>query len=173
MRRFIVVAAVGVVLLSLSGCMLEGANGTSTSTLEGTVSGVPITGTYQAVPTASSGSLPGCLSIDYDVTLTDGAGDTVTKQESLFGCSGDPLNVSFIGTYSVTGGTGTYAGATGSGTTTLTWNILPGCCIRWTSQEFGSFEVPGTASAASTRRRTFKSHGTVSAVKLQGRWAKL
>lgn len=166
MRRFIVVAAVSLAtVLTLSGCMWQFASGSGslppgTPFISGTVVGTPITGTYTAVITGSGPSAdPNCNYLSLLVTLTDTAGNTVTKQETLQSCGGNPAL--YTGQYTVTGGTGIYQGATGSGTSaiqfTFSGRLGP---FTFTAQQIGTFEVPATTSATSGRK-TFKMRGTL------------
>lgn len=171
MPRSIAVTAVSAgLLLTLSGCMFQFASGSGswppgTPFISGTVTGTPITGSYTAVITGGGPSTDQCSNLSLLVTLTDAAGNTVTKEETGLWCTTGGAGAQFTGQYTVTGGTGIYQGATGSGTSTIQFNLTTRFGpIMFTSQEIGSFQVPGTASAASKRR--FKTRGTVSAPKL-------
>jgi len=122
--------------------------------LEGGVIGTPVTGQYRALCgiTGVDGS---CEIGSGSATFTDSAGNTVTTQEWERLCPGG-----WLGNYTITGGTGIYQGATGSGTTT--WQLIFGGAfpVTFTAQYVGSFEVPGTTAVAS--KRTFKMRGTLS-----------
>ncbi len=100
----------------------------------GQVTGTPITGTISGTETNFGNQDPqtGCFASTVDVTLTDASGNTLTKSETgtlcpVFSSPGAPLpdletvgrTTRFTGTYTITGGTGIYAGATGSGTSTI------------------------------------------------------
>src|SRR5215208_3731989 len=153
MRRLIAVSAVSLTtVLTLSGCMWQTASGNGfLSQLSGPVTGFPITGAYQANITGTPETFGTCGTFSFAVTMTDSAGNTVTKNETGTGCpliSGGPLPTPFdftyslTGTYNVTGGTGIYAGATGTGTSNLTLNFhwvdfRQSPSIQWSSLEFG------------------------------------
>jgi hypothetical protein len=66
----------------------------------------------------------GCPSAGYDfsatVTLAEtGTGDTITKTETGVACINGLVDLNASGSYTITGGTGRFAGATGSGTFTF------------------------------------------------------
>jgi hypothetical protein len=169
MRRLIVVAAVSISGLAFSGCLLEvgsvqvSANGcgprpspTCTLSISGGVVGTPVTGNF-------SGSLPfnlfGTPTLQGPVTLTDFNGSvsqTITADITPDG--------SIAGTYIITGGTGAYAGATGTGTVTFTGPL--DVSLPWTIVEVGTFELPGSATTSSAREQTLRVRATVSEVKL-------
>jgi hypothetical protein len=108
-------------------CQNEAAGCTITSA--GTITGTPITaGTFTSTLTIYYTQFtvgnPGyafCAPASGSATLVDGANsaDTISKDEtgqvcaSSFGSGG---SYTFIGNYTITGGTGAYSGATGTGT---------------------------------------------------------
>lgn len=165
MRRFIAVTAVSLAaLLTLSGCMWQTASGTAFGgSLSGTVTGWPITGTYQATVTMT-GPFDAfqCAPVTLSVLLTDAAGNTLQKQEIGRLCQIEGDLFRFTGQYTITGGTGLYEGATGSGIATMEAVFGPRAS-GFSAQEIGTFQVPGIASAGS--RRTLKMRGTLSTAK--------
>ena len=118
--------------------------------MHGTVTGTPINGTYEGLLTfsqqhdPSTNCSPGTT---LNVTLSDAAG-SISKTETGTFCdtSGEtfPQGTAIItGTYTITGGTGAYEGATGSGSvTTRLAGPIGGYWQTWTSEEEGTFELP-------------------------------
>jgi hypothetical protein len=162
LRRSILVAVAALAtVLTLSGCMWQTASGTSFGgSLSGTVTGWPITGTYQATVTVT-GPFDSfqCAPVTVSVLLTDAAGNTLQKQETGRLCQIEGDLFSFSGQYTITGGTGLYEGATGRGIATMEAVFGPRAS-GFSAQEIGTFQVPGTSSATSGRK-TFKMRGTV------------
>jgi hypothetical protein len=104
----------------LAGCTITSA---------GTISGTPIAlGTFTSTLTIfytqyTPGPAPYafCAPANGNATLVDGANpaNTITKNESGQVCAssfGSDGSYSFIGSYTITGGTGIYSGASGTGT---------------------------------------------------------
>jgi hypothetical protein len=111
---------------STPGCQFTGS---CTESIAGTVNGTPIhQGTYNGTLTidygeaTSNGQGGFCAPAAGPVTLTDSQdpGNSITKQETgqvcEVGATGPNVPHSFSGTWAITGGTGEYSGATGSGT---------------------------------------------------------
>jgi hypothetical protein len=178
-RRFIALAVVSLaLLLTLSGCMYQAGTGSvNGSTLQGTVTGWPIgSGTFAA--TISFGTPPElglCVPATISVVLTDTAGNNVNKQETGNLCAPSQIVVGasyvFTGDYVVTGGTGPYQGATGSGFSTIDLVIGQGghgipTLVGFRATEIGTFQTAGAGSASATRERTVKMQGTVKHLKL-------
>ncbi len=179
-RRSIAAAGVMLVSLALGGCTWsEFGIGTGDFTrtgyfpMSGTVFGTPIlAGSYfgsgylsvtAVCPNGSTGQ-------DWTMSLGDGLGNYVT-QDLCGTWSGQGANpegpfypTAFSGQYTITSGSGIYAGATGTGTITAAFY----CCNDiWTVSESGTITLPGTASstasvASDTTRRTFRTRGVVS-----------
>ena len=74
-------------------------------------------------------------------TFTAANGDTVVLEEEFLSTFVNPTTVTFEGTYEVTGGTGRFAGATGSGT--LTGSAV----FTGPNNGIGSFTLLGTISS--------------------------
>jgi hypothetical protein len=158
--KLIGLAAVSLAALALSGCMLELGSGTLTLNcgprppgcaallFSGAVVGTPVTGTLQM-----SLTLPGPGATGQAV-LSDFNG---TLQQELT-MTGSTTTGGFTGVYTVAGGTGVYAGATGSGIWRLEPPVADGAAPVTL---IGTFQVPGTASAAAARKRTFKMRATI------------
>lgn len=73
-------------------------------------------GTTETVITGFGPGPPGCFSDQHTTTLFFKRGGSLTVDIDGFLCPTDGSNFTFTGTYTVTGGTGEFAGATGSGT---------------------------------------------------------
>jgi hypothetical protein len=151
-------------------------NGTS---LQGTVTGWPIgSGTFAA--TIGFGTPPplgACVPATITVVLTDTAGNSLNKQETGQLCAPSQIVVGasfvFTGDYVITGGTGSYEGATGSGFSTVELVIGQGghgfpTLVGFRATEIGTFQTAATGSASAGRERTVKMHGTVKHLKLSG-----
>jgi hypothetical protein len=180
MRTFIASVAVSLAAaVGLSGCMWEVGGGTATGmgggpggpaiSLSGFVVGTPITGSLQGTFLLSG--FPDadlCLPMAGTITLSGLLG-SVTKQETGRLCNVAPGSVGqpiLTGQYTVTGSTGIYAGATGTGSTTFRFQNFGVAGASFSVEEIGTFEVPGMASAASARKRTFRTEGKISKAKL-------
>src|SRR5829696_6070790 len=161
MRRLIALAAVSLTtVLTLSGCMYQAATGSiSGLSMQGTVTGWPIgSGTFTAtLGFTESPPLGSCVPATVTVQLTDTAGNTVSKQETGQLCAPPQLvagaSFVFTGDYVITGGTGPYEGATGTGFSTADFIISQGphgfpILLGFRATEIGTFETAGTGSAA-------------------------
>lgn len=128
---------------SPDGCTIQSA---------GTVTGTPITaGTFTSTLTIfytqyTIGN-PGyafCAPASGSTTLVDGANsaNTISKDETGQVCAssfGSDGSYTFIGTYTISGGTGIYSGATGSGTVNT---YQPTQTSPFTGSEDGTINVP-------------------------------
>jgi hypothetical protein len=171
MRRTIALAAVAVpTALGLSGCMWLSGGGGSVDTgsggllLDGTVEGWPISGPARLVLAWAGSPSTDCGRWSGALTIVDGAGDELREQLSGLACSPGPAAVEFAGDYTVTGGTGRFAGATGGGTVRFTVQIPFRSAGAWTAVQAGVLHVPGLASASTVR--TTRLRGTVSRVRV-------
>jgi hypothetical protein len=63
---------------------------------------------------------PGCTSETRETTLTGANGDRITLHATGQGCQTGPTTLAAVDFYVVTGGTGRFSGATGSGTINVT-----------------------------------------------------
>ena len=100
----------------------------------GTVEGSPVSGTFSAGENDLSGA---CGEANGRATLTDASGDQLFKVENGTGCETDSGHV-WSGTYTVSGGTGKFEGASGTGTFSYT-NPGDG---TFSSTESGSVTLP-------------------------------
>lgn len=128
---------------TLGGCTVQSG---------GTITGTPIQqGTYSSTLTVdwasatSNGQGGFCAPASGTATLF-GPNGTITKDESGTVCEVGPTGINvehtFQGTYTITGGTGAYAGATGSGTVSSDEQAgAPGVALI-TSSEVGSIDTP-------------------------------
>ena len=130
-----------------SGCTIQSA---------GTITGSPIvagtfTSTLTIFYTQNTVGQPGyafCAPASGTATLVDGANsaNTITKNEagqvcaSSFGSGG---SYTFIGNYTITGGTGIYSGATGTGTVNT---FQPTQTSPFTGSEDGTIDVLPTST---------------------------
>jgi hypothetical protein len=104
------------------------ASGTATSSLDVSTFKFRIQGTANVAhlgrsTSLSTGSLTGgtlgCTSSSYTSTLTAANGDTVTSESESTSCPVEGTNeFTIVSSDTITGGTGRFAGATGSATTT-------------------------------------------------------
>ena len=128
--------------MSPSGCTIESA---------GTITGTPIAvGTFTSTLTiyytqynTNNPNYAFCAPANGSATLVDGtnAANTITKDESGQLCAssfGSGGSYSFIGSYTITGGTGVYSGATGSGTVST---FQPTQASPFTSSENGTIDT--------------------------------
>jgi hypothetical protein len=135
-------------------CQNEEAGCTITSA--GTITGTPITaGTftstltiYYTQYTTGNPDYAFCAPAMGSATLVDSANsaNTISKDESGQICassSGTGGSYTFIGNYTITGGTGAYSGATGSGTVNT---FQPTQTSSFTGSEDGTINVPPTST---------------------------
>ena len=66
---------------------------------------------------------PGCHTETRDTTLTAANGDQITMHATGINCSTGPTTVTAVDSYVVTGGTGRFSGASGSGINTASINL--------------------------------------------------
>jgi hypothetical protein len=130
-----------------SGCTIQSA---------GTITGSPITaGTFTSTLTilytqftTGNPNFAFCAPASGSATLVDGANsaNTITKAEtgqvcaSSFGSGG---SYTFMGNYTITGGTGIYSGASGSGTVNT---FQPTQTSPFTGSENGTIDVPPSSA---------------------------
>jgi hypothetical protein len=89
----------------------------------------------------ASTSAPGCHTETRTTTLTAANGDQITLQATGENCSTGPTTVTATDAYMVTGGTGRYFGATGSGTNTVAADRASGTAVVTFS---GTLSTPGS-----------------------------
>lgn len=71
----------------------------------------------------ASNPAPGCHTETRDTTLTAANGDQLMMHATGINCSTSPTTVTAVDSYVVTGGTGLFSGASGSGTNTGSINL--------------------------------------------------
>jgi hypothetical protein len=89
----------------------------------------------------ASNPAPGCHTETRTTTLTAANGDQVTMDATGQNCSISPTTVTAVDSYVVTGGTGRYSGATGSGTTRASIDLASGIAVVTFS---GTLSTPGS-----------------------------
>lgn len=89
----------------------------------------------------ASNPAPGCHTETRGTTLTAANGDQITMHATGINCSTGPTTVTAVDSYVVTGGTGRFSGASGSGTNTASINLANSTAVVTYS---GTLSSPGS-----------------------------
>ena len=85
-----------------------------------------------------------CVTFTENTVLRAANGDTLTAQQSGTSCFRTPTTVDAAGPYTITGGTGRFSGATGSGTATATLNVVAPGVLAGPAAYTGVLSSPGS-----------------------------